>query len=202
MMVPYLEYTVFLAAYLSGTIPFAFLIGKYKKIDVRNHGSGNIGATNALRVLGKRAGATVMVCDILKGTLAAYLCSLFFGPWGGLTGGLLAMAGHSWNPFFGFKPSGKGVATGCGALIILMPEVMLISGTVFFVVTMVSRMVSLASILGSATALIMSMVFPEPLPFRLFTLIGASLVFVRHRANIKRIIDGTESRIGCNKEKE
>jgi glycerol-3-phosphate acyltransferase PlsY len=198
-MSPYVNYLVFLAAYILGTIPSAYLVGKYKKIDVREHGSGNMGATNALRVLGKRAGISVMACDILKGALAAYLCLKFIGAWGGLAGGLLAMAGHNRNPFFGFKPSGKGVATGCGALFILMPGVMLICGTVFVAVIAVSRIVSLGSILAAATALIMSLVFVEPLPFRLFTLIGASFVFIRHRSNVKRIIEGTEPKISSKK---
>lgn len=198
-MSPYVNYLVFLAAYILGTLPSAYLVGKYKKIDVREHGSGNMGATNALRVLGKRAGAAVMVSDILKGALASFICLKFFGAWGGLIGGLLAMAGHIRNPFFGFKPSGKGVATGCGALFILMPGVTLISGTVFVAVIAVSRIVSLGSILAASAALIMSLVFVEPLPFRLFTLIGASFVFIRHRANVKRIIEGTEPKIGRKK---
>lgn len=196
------EYLVFLLAYLLGAIPFALLAGKINKVDVRQHGSGNLGATNAYRLLGKKWGIGVLAADAVKGGLAAYLCLIFFGPWGGVAGGLLAMLGHSWNPFFGFKPSGKGVASGLGIIAVLMPKVMIISFTVFIAVVAVGRIVSLGSILGALTVIIMVFVFQEPDAYILFALIGVSMVIIRHRTNFKRILNGTEAKFGQKNNKE
>jgi len=191
-----LRYLVFVIAYLLGTIPSAFLAGKVQGIDIRQHGSGNIGATNAYRLLGKKAGIAVLVVDALKGGLAAYICFVTFGPWGGVVGGLLAMIGHSWNPYFGFKPSGKGVATGLGVLTILMPKVMLAAIIVFVLTVIGTRYVSLGSMLGALTALIGSFVFEVAIAYKIFALIGATIVLVRHRANMLRILNGTEPKFG------
>lgn len=191
-----LKYLVFLVAYFLGTIPFAFLAGKIKKIDVRQHGSGNVGATNAYRLLGKKWGIGVLVGDAIKGGLAAYLCFALFGTWGGVAGGLLAMIGHSWNPYFGFKPSGKGVASGFGIISVLMPKVMIISAVVFVSVVLVSKYVSLGSILGALTVIVMVFVFQEPYAYRLFALVAVSVVILRHRTNVIRILNGTEAKIG------
>lgn len=191
-----MEYLVFVAAYLLGTIPSAFLAGKVKKIDISKSGSGNMGATNVYRLLGKKWGIGVLIADAIKGGAAAYLCLLYFGPWGGVSGGILAMLGHSWNPYFGFKPSGKGVASGFGIITVLMPKVMIIAIAVFALVVAVSRYVSLGSVMGALTALIMSVVFSEPLAYIIFALIGTSMVVIRHRTNLQRIIDKTESKIG------
>jgi len=191
-----LKYLVFVIAYLLGTIPSAFLAGKFQGIDIRKHGSGNIGATNAYRLLGKKAGITVLVVDALKGGLAAYICFVPFGPWGGIGGGLLAMIGHSWNPYFGFKPSGKGVASGLGVITILMPKVMLIAIAVFVLTVFVTKYVSLGSMLGALTVLIMSFVFGEAIAYKIFAVIGVSLVLLRHRTNIIRILNGTEPKFG------
>jgi len=191
-----LEYIVFIIAYLLGTIPSAFLAGKFQGIDIRQHGSGNIGATNAYRLLGKKIGIAVLVVDALKGGLAAYICFVVFGSWGGIAGGLLAMIGHSWNPYFGFKPSGKGVATGLGVITVLMPKVMLVAIAVFVLIVFATRYVSLGSMLGALSVLIMSFVFQEALAYKIFALVGVSMVLVRHRMNICRILNGTEPKFG------
>lgn len=187
---------IFLVAYLLGTIPSAYLAGKIKKVDVRKLGSGNIGATNAYRLLGKKWGIAVLAVDAIKGGLAAYLGLVFFGPWGGLAGGILAMLGHTFNPWFGFKPSGKGVASGFGIICVLMPKVMLVSICVFIVVVAVSRFVSLGSVLGAVTVIIMALAFREELPNIIFALIAVSLIVFRHIGNLKRIINGTEPKFG------
>jgi glycerol-3-phosphate acyltransferase PlsY len=189
-------YWVFLAAYLLGSIPSAYLAGKIKGVDPRQHGSGNMGATNAYRLLGKKWGIGVLVCDAVKGGAAAYLCLTFFGAWGGVAGGLLAMLGHSFNPYFGFKPSGKGVASGFGIITVLIPKVMLISVVVFVVVVAVSRYVSLGSVLAALTVLVMVFAFQEPTAYILFALIAVSMVVFRHRSNLKRILNGTEAKFG------
>lgn len=189
-------YIVFLAAYLLGAVPVAFLAGKIKKTDIRQHGSGNMGATNVYRLLGKKWGAAVLAGDALKGGAAAFICLVCFGPWGGVAGGLLAMLGHSWNPFFGFKPSGKGVASGLGIITVLVPKVMIISISVFIIVVAVSRYVSLGSVLGALTVLIMVFVLCEPLAYQLFALFAVPMVVLRHRTNLHRIFCGTERKFG------
>jgi glycerol-3-phosphate acyltransferase PlsY len=194
------EYFTFFIAYLLGTIPFAFLAGKLKKLDIRQHGSGNMGATNTYRLLGKRWGIIVLVGDAIKGGVAAYICFRSFGPWGGVLGGILAMLGHSWNPYFGFKPSGKGVACGLGIITVLMPKVMIISVSVFILIVAVSKYVSLGSILGALTVLVMVFAFQEPNAYKLFAFIGVSLVLIRHRTNVRRILNGTEARFGQKNE--
>lgn len=193
------KYAVFLLAYLLGAIPFAYLAGRLKKVDVRKQGSGNIGATNAFRLLGAKLGITVLVGDILKGVLAAGLANYFFGDWngwGGVCGGLLAMAGHSWNPFFGFRPSGKGVATGCGVMLVLMPWVTLIAALIFAAVVYVSRYVSLGSVTAAVAVAVCVLIFTEPPAFRFFGLVAAAAIIIRHRTNIQRLRNGTENRIG------
>jgi glycerol-3-phosphate acyltransferase PlsY len=189
-------YAVFILAYFLGAIPFAYLAGRLKQIDVRKQGSGNIGTTNAFRLLGVKLGIAVLLGDILKGVLAAGLTYHYFGPWGGIVGGLLAMAGHSWNPFFGFQPSGKGVATGCGIILVLMPKVALLAALIFVVIAYTTRYVSLGSLTAAVAVAISVFIFPEPAPYRIFGLIAAAGIIIRHRTNIQRLLQGTENRFG------
>lgn len=191
-----LDYLIFLAAYLLGSIPMAFIIARMKNMDIRQHGSGNMGATNVYRVLGKRWGAAVLLADAIKGGVAAYICLFVFGPWGGVAGGLLAMLGHSFNPYFGFKPSGKGVASGFGIITVLMPKVMIIAIAVFILVVAISKYVSLGSVMGALTVLVMVFVYSQPVAYKIFALIGVSMVVIRHRTNLQRIMDKTETKLG------
>lgn len=193
------SYAIFIIAYLLGAIPFAYLAGRYKGIDVRKHGSGNIGTTNAFRLLGAKLGILVLLGDALKGALAAWLGYLIFGPWGGIIGGLLAMAGHSWNPFFGFKPSGKGVASGFGIILVLMPKVTLVAATLFVLVVFFTRYVSMGSVIGALSVGICVFLFQEPLAYKVFGVIACSVVLLRHRTNFQRVLNGTESRFGKSK---
>lgn len=190
------EYLVFLAAYLLGTIPMAFLAGVIKKVDIRKLGSGNMGATNVYRLLGKNWGVSVLIGDAIKGGAAAYICLVYFGSWGGVVGGLLAMLGHSFNPYFGFKPSGKGVASGLGIITVLMPKVMIVTIVVFALVVAVSKYVSLGSVMAALTVLVMVFAFSEPLAYKIFALIGVSMVVIRHRTNLQRILNKTEAKFG------
>lgn len=195
------RYLIFILAYCLGAIPFAYLAGMYKGIDVRRHGSGNMGTTNAFRLLGFKLGIIVLLGDCLKGALSAYLGLWAFGfePWGGIIGGLLAMAGHSWNPFFGFRPSGKGVATGFGIITILMPMITLIAVVVFAVVVGLTRYVSMGSSMAALSVLMMVFIFPEPFAYRIFAVVAVSAVLFLHRSNFKRVLQGTENRIGIKK---
>lgn len=191
-----LRYLLFIVTYCLGIIPCAYLAGQYKGIDVRRHGSGNIGTTNAFRLLGAKLGILVLSGDFLKGALAAALGYWAFGAWGGIFGGLLAMAGHSWNPLFGFRPSGKGVAAGFGIITVLMPKIMFMALALFLVVVALTRYVSLGSVLGALTVAVTVFIFPEPFAYRFFGLLASSIVIYLHRGNIQRILNGTESRFG------
>ncbi|MGC7870846.1 glycerol-3-phosphate 1-O-acyltransferase PlsY [Desulfosporosinus sp. FKB] len=194
-----LRYLIFILAYFLGAIPFAYFAGLLKGIDVRRHGSGNVGTTNAFRLLGVKLGIAVLFGDFMKGALAAALGYWAFGAWGGIAGGLLAMAGHSWNPFFAFRPSGKGVAAGFGIITVLMPKVMLLAVGLFILVVWATRYVSLGSIVAALTVAISVFLFQEPLAYRIFGLVGASIVIVLHRSNIKRLLHGTENKFGKKK---
>ena len=193
------RYLIFILTYCLGIIPFAYLAGLFKGIDVRRHGSGNIGTTNAFRLLGVKLGILVLLGDFLKGALAAILGSWAFGPWGGIIGGLLAMAGHSWNPLFGFRPSGKGVAAGFGITTFLMPKIMLVAIVLFILVVAVTRYVSMGSVVAALTVAIAVFIFPEPIAYKFFGLVGASTVLILHRANFQRVLQGTEHRFGEKK---
>lgn len=193
------RFAIFIIAYVLGAIPFAYLAGRYKNIDVRKHGSGNIGTTNAFRLLGAKLGILVLVGDAFKGALAAGLGYTFFGPWGGIIGGLLAMAGHSWNPFFGFKPSGKGVASGFGIILVLMPKITVIAVTLFVLVVFLTRYVSMGSAVAALTVGILVFIFQEPLAYKVFGVIAATGVILRHRTNFQRVLNGTENRFGKTK---
>ena len=109
------------------------------------------------------------------------------------------MAGHSWNPLFGFRPSGKGVAAGFGIITVLMPKVMFFAIAVFLIVVLITRFVSMGSVTGALTVAIAVFVFPEPLAYRVFGLIAASGVILLHRGNFKRVLQGTEHRFGDKK---
>lgn len=193
------RYLIFILTYCLGAIPFAYLAGQLKGIDVRRHGSGNIGTTNAFRLLGVKLGILVLLGDFLKGALAAILGYWALGAWGGIIGGFLAMAGHSWNPLFGFRPSGKGVAAGFGIITVLMPKVMLLAIALFLLVVVITRYVSMGSVVGALTVAITVFVFPEPFAYRFFGLVAASVVIALHRGNFKRVLQGSEHRFGDKK---
>jgi glycerol-3-phosphate acyltransferase PlsY len=203
------RYLVFILSYCLGAIPFAYLAGQLKGIDVRRHGSGNVGTTNAFRLLGVKLGILVLLGDFMKGAMAAEIGYWALGPltlghtalapWGGIIGGLLSMAAHSWNPFFGFKPSGKGVAAGFGIITVLMPKVMLLAIALFVLVVWTTRYVSMGSVTGALTVAIFVFIFPEPSAYRFFGLVGAATVIILHRANFKRVLQGTEHKFGEKK---
>jgi glycerol-3-phosphate acyltransferase PlsY len=199
-----------LTGYLVGSIPTGYLIGRAHHVDIRKHGSGNIGATNVLRVLGKGWGYFVFVCDVLKGLAAvkigAFLASaLALGELsptiGGLLGGIACILGHNFPVWLKFK-GGKGIATSAGVLLGLFPILIiaLVLG-VWLVVFSTARYVSLASI-AAAVALPAVVFWNVPhggRDFRWlfsFSIVVAALAIWRHRSNIDRLRRGTESRFG------
>lgn len=187
-----------LSSYLIGCFSSAYLLGKiYRKIDIRGYGSGNAGATNAIRVLGKKLGALTFVLDFAKGMVAVLLGMTIMGYNGGLLGGLFAVIGHNWPVFLGFK-GGKGVATSVGALAILSFPTTLIAAIIGIILIFVTRYVSLGSITILSLVPIISSLMGKSFNkyFFITTLTLALLCIIRHKANIKRLIEGNENRIG------
>jgi glycerol-3-phosphate acyltransferase PlsY len=187
-----------LGAYLVGSIPFGLLIARSRGIDIRQHGSGNIGATNVLRVLGKPLGITTFVLDALKGYGPAVIGMQLVPETpeaAGLTAGVATILGHSFPVYLGFK-GGKGVATSAGVLLGIAPLAAGIGLALWAMVFAVSRYVSLASIVAAAAipAVSWGLYAPERIatPVAL-TLLGL-LIILRHRSNLRRLIDGSESR--------
>lgn len=186
-----------LAGYLLGSISFSYLIGKYTAgIDIREHGSGNAGATNTLRVLGKRAAAVVFLADGLKGALAVWIGYLITGSDAGMVlSGLGAIAGHNWPVFFGFR-GGKGVATTIGVIVSVAFLPALYSGILAILLLLVTRIVSLAS-LTFLTLLPFSILLSDKPAAYFWMSIGMAIMsYWRHRSNIVRLLQGKENRIG------
>ncbi|MGP1406887.1 glycerol-3-phosphate 1-O-acyltransferase PlsY [Selenomonas sp.] len=183
-------------AYLLGSVPNGLILCRaIWHIDIREHGSRNIGATNVYRTLGKGPGAVVFLLDFLKGFLGVYIAMLLVGtPLAMVIGGIAAILGHSASVFLRFK-GGKGVATGLGVIAMLMPAV---TGIVFFAwlgIVFVTRYVSLGSIVGAALVPIFAFLFAYPTEYLAFGVLAAVLVIVRHHTNITRLLNGTESKI-------
>ncbi len=183
-----------LICYLVGAIPCGYLVGKKNNIDLRSRGSGNVGATNAFRLLGPQLGLTVLLLDLAKGFLPVLIVNLYFGPGWAVAAGLAAIVGHSWSIFLGFR-GGKGVATGAGVLIALMPWVVLIAFIIWLLVILLSGYVSLGSIIGAIAVAILALFFKVPGIYFLFVIPAVVLVIVRHLPNIRRLQMGTESRV-------
>ncbi|MEM1239448.1 MAG: glycerol-3-phosphate 1-O-acyltransferase PlsY [Cyanobacteria bacterium P01_H01_bin.26] len=201
-------------AYLLGSVPTGFAIAKLLKgIDIRDHGSGNTGATNVFRVVGKQAGITVLVIDLLKG-LTTVLFTRFVlnhiaggidgGPtldswnnWIQILAGLLAILGHSRSVWLNFT-GGKSAATGLGVLLALAWPVGLGTAAIFGLVFGGSRTVSLGSISAATAAPVLMFLTGQPLPFSLLALLGGLYVIIRHRSNISRLLAGTEPKLGSS----
>lgn len=184
-----------LLAYLIGSIPFGLIFGKliWKK-DLRRFGSHNIGATNAWRVLGRKAGLLVFLFDFLKGQLGVLLGAYMFASPGAMVlGGLFAMLGHIFPLFLGFR-GGKGVATGLGVIAALMPSITAIIVIVWLVLVLLTRYVSVGSIVASVLAPILAALFKVPDEFFAFALASAAVIVWRHRDNIARLKAGRENK--------
>lgn len=188
-----------LIGYFLGSVPFGFLIGKQVKgIDIREHGSGNVGATNVTRLLGKEWGIAVFCLDALKGFLAAQIGLRLGGPMCGLAGGVAAVAGHMFPVWLEFK-GGKGIATGFGLSMALMPVTGLVGIATWAVVTFLSGYVSLGSIIAVAVAFLFALFYEKYFVYKLLIFIFVVFIIYRHRSNIQRILNHTESRINRKK---
>jgi glycerol-3-phosphate acyltransferase PlsY len=198
-----------LASYLLGSIPTAYLFGKaLKGIDLRKVGSGNIGATNALRVLGKGPGITVLILDILKGLIVVYFLGDYFAGkeilWPAqnlrIIMGLCCICGHNWTVFLQFK-GGKGIATSLGVLLGLSLRInglSIVIGVliiIWFTVFLLSKIVSLASIIAAIGLPISCIFFKQSLLMILVSLMLCVFVIIRHKANLVRLFQGKEPRL-------
>lgn len=186
---------IIVIGYLLGNISSSYLMGKLSRdIDVRQHGSGNLGATNVFRVLGLKEGSIVVLGDVLKGIAATLIGLWLKGEIGGLIGGMAAVVGHNWPFLLGFK-GGKGIATSLGTIIILFPFVSLILFVVWVLVFVISGYVSLASISAAGLLPILVMIFKPSWGNIIGTLLLGALAIYRHKANIFRLMNGTEKKI-------
>ena len=184
--------------YLLGSLPFGYLVARAHGVDIFKAGSGNPGATNVKRVLGAKAGNTVFALDAVKGALAAAwpMLPLLHAPdvrMMGLVGVIAAVLGHSFSIFTKFK-GGKGVATAAGGLVVLMPVSCAIGAVVWVVTFLLTRYVSLGSILAAVAVPAASWLRGNPLPLNIVATAVGIFVIIRHRENIKRLLHGTESR--------
>lgn len=183
-------------SYLIGSIPNGLIIGKLLRgIDIREFGSKNIGATNVFRVLGPWPALLVFVSDMLKGLLGVYLGQyLTDTSVGQLLGGMLAITGHNWSLFLGFK-GGRGVATGLGVVAVLVPKITAIIFLIWAVIVYFTRYVSLGSIVAAGFLPVFIWLFNERVEYLYFGIIAGLFVILRHRPNIERLIKGQELKI-------
>ena len=213
---PAAELVTLLVAYLAGSIPFGLVVARVVAgVDIREKGSGNIGATNVSRFIGARWGITVLILDALKGALPVWLIPLVMagdGSSGVMTlrviAGVSTVVGHMFPIWLGFK-GGKGVATSLGVVLILAPQASLAGLVGFFLCMLASRIVALSSIVAAVVFAGGQMIILSPNPFAIeklplsvFSLAVPSLIVIRHRSNIGRLIRGEEARFRFAKEQD
>jgi glycerol-3-phosphate acyltransferase PlsY len=188
--------------YLVGSIPTGYLLAKSRGLDIRQHGSGNIGATNVWRVMGWRFGSVAFASDFLKGFLPLFLVRTFCLPdtasWPValllVICGLAAIIGHNYTPWLGFK-GGKGIATSAGVLGALMPPVLAVALSLWIVITLATRTVSIGSLVAAAVLAPAAWLFyPDQWIFFGLACLAGGLAIWRHKSNIQRLLAGTESR--------
>ncbi len=196
-------------AYILGSIPNALWIGKvFRGIDIREHGSKNTGSTNAARVLGAKLGILTLILDISKGaipvTLSFFMKADLLENMTGISSldpimvGIFAIIGHSFSLFMKFK-GGKAVATTVGVFTVLVPKALLLAAVVFFVIFAVTRYVSVSSITAAISLPIFIFFLYWDVTYTIFGGIIAILIIVKHKSNIQRLLNGTESKFTINK---
>ncbi len=185
----------FIVGYLLGSIPFGLVFTRMAGTqDILSIGSGSIGATNVLRTGRKGIAAATLLADLLKGTVAVLLFAWWFGPDAGLVAGVAAFLGHLFPVWLKFK-GGKGIATGFGVLLAVSWKVALAVAAVWLAVAVVSRYSSLSSLTASVVAPVLLWFFATSAAALTFAILGV-LTFIMHRANIARLMNGTEGKIG------
>ncbi|MDQ4004397.1 MAG: glycerol-3-phosphate 1-O-acyltransferase PlsY [Actinomycetota bacterium] len=185
-----------LGGYVLGSVPTGILVGRAWGVDIRQLGSGNIGMANVLRSVGKKAAAVTMLGDMLKGLVPVVAAHLLTGnEWVVAAVALAAVVGHCWPVFLRFK-GGKGVATGAGTSIGLVPVVGLALFAFWWAVVLISKYTSLGAIAVMLVSPVVFLLSGQPAPYVLYTVIGGALVLWRHRENARALVRGTERKIG------
>jgi len=199
-----------LVGYLLGSIPTGYVVARAKGVDIRSAGSGNIGATNVFRILGTPAGILVLLVDAAKGWIAVLIGMRMIWPWIapdvvtgtaewlGVAAGVAAVLGHNYTFWLGFK-GGKGIATSAGVLAGLVPLALLVALGVWIAVVVLSRYVSLASILGAFVLPFAVWFWRYSTLMITITALLAAMAIYKHKSNIQRLLKGTENRVGKKK---
>lgn len=202
---------VTLIGYLLGSLNTSIIVGRCYGTDIRKHGSGNAGMTNTLRTLGKTAAILVIVGDILKGVVSFIIGNMIINTIpesislnlvgiGGMAAGIAAIIGHNWPVYFGFK-GGKGILTSFSVVLMMDWKLGLILFAIFAVIVAITRYVSLGSIIACIAFPIGAYVKGNGVVFTIFAAFIGILAIARHSANIKRLVSGTESKLGAKKNK-
>lgn len=182
--------------YLAGSVPFALLLARRRGVDLRLMGSGNVGAANVLRTSGAATAAAAMSLDVAKGAVAVLVArQLFAGPATPMAAGLAAIAGHVYPVWLGFR-GGKGVATAAGVFMIFAPLAVALAAAVFALVTWITRYISVGSISAAVALMAVTAVSGAPAAVTVGAVVAAALIVHRHRANLGRVLAGTERRVG------
>lgn len=186
----------FVLGHVCGSVPSGlWLVQAFHGIDIRNYGSKNIGTTNVFRTVGPKTAVLVLIADAFKGILAVGIMSYFFhNPLLDVVTALGALLGHNYSLFLGFK-GGKGVATALGLLIFMMPKVAVASFGIWLVCVLLTRYVSLGSIMSAIFTPPLAWYLGYPSAYVIFSLVAAFFVVLRHKENIHRLLTGTESKI-------
>lgn len=186
----------FVLGHVCGSVPSGlWLVQAFHGIDIRNYGSKNIGTTNVFRIVGPKTAVLVLIADAFKGILAVGIMSYFFhNPLLDVVTALGALLGHNYSLFLGFK-GGKGVATALGLLIFMMPKVAVASFGIWLVCVLLTRYVSLGSIMAAIFTLPLAWYLGYPSAYVIFSVVAAFFVVLRHKENIHRLLTGTESKI-------
>lgn len=187
---------IVLVGFAIGSLPFGYLVARRRGVDLRRSGSGNVGATNAYRTVGLAIAIAVMVFDVAKGAGAVLVATRLGG--GSATpaaAGVAAILGHVYPPWLGFR-GGKGVATATGVFAMLAPWAVLVAAGAFVVTVWMTRYVSLGSVVACAAVASTTVLFDAPVPVVVAGIVAAAVIVGRHRANLGRLVAGTERRIG------
>jgi acyl phosphate:glycerol-3-phosphate acyltransferase len=190
-------YLLVLIAYLLGSVPTGYILGSLAGVDVRQAGSGNVGATNVARVVGKRHGIFTLIGDAAKGFIPVIIAlNLNFSPLATACVGIAAFLGHVYSVFLRFK-GGKGVATALGVFLALAPWATLVLIMIFAAVFLATRIVSLSSMISAASAPLVLWISSYPALWVWMSFFIAAMIVLRHRENIQRLLSGTEPKLGA-----
>ena len=186
------------AAYLLGSISFGILLTKNSGHDIRKEGSGNTGASNALRVFGLRTGLVTFICDILKAVIAVLLGKALAGEYGGMLAGLFVIIGHNWPLFFGFK-GGKGISCSCAVVLLNFPGPGAIAIAICIAAIAITRYISVGSMLLLISYAVILCVIKPFWPHGVWAIVLAVMAVARHHGNIRRLLNGTENKLSFKK---